>query len=67
LKQTKTVHLAHADFDLTTASVSIHENASFWTSSYILPSDGSGPKGSVSEMLAILGNSEGAVEQGDVP
>ena len=61
------MHLAHADFDLITASVSIHENASFWTSSYILPSDGSGPKGSVSEMLAMLGNSEGVVYQADAP
>jgi hypothetical protein len=34
------------------------ENASFWTSSYILPSDGSGPKGSVSEMLTIKQKSE---------
>jgi len=34
------------------------ENASFWTSSYILPSDGSGPKGSVSEMLTIMQTEE---------
>jgi hypothetical protein len=37
---------------------SIHENASFWTSSYILPSEGSGPKGSVSEMLTIMQTEE---------
>jgi hypothetical protein len=37
---------------------SIHENASFWTPSYILPSDGSGPKGSVSEMLTIMQTEE---------
>jgi hypothetical protein len=37
---------------------SFYENASFWTPSYILPSDGSGPKGSVSEMLTIMQNPE---------
>jgi hypothetical protein len=30
------------------------ENASFWTSRYILSSNGSGPKGSVSEMLTLM-------------
>jgi RNase P subunit RPR2 len=34
------------------------ENASFWTSRYTLPSNGSGPKGSVSEMLTIMQKEE---------
>jgi hypothetical protein len=41
------MHFVHADFDPTRATTSIYENASFWISSYMLPSEGSGPKGIV--------------------
>lgn len=52
------LHSASGGNAVQTKTVENLSDVLFWTPKYFLPSDGSGPKGSVSEMLTIMQKSE---------